>query len=214
MECFTNTLNQSIPNVVELHKKYETCHINSIILQDNCKKQAKELADITKEKNDLIKTLDETQKDQGTCKKKLDAFKKYLEFIGSIDERIKNMDTCNSYLKIYCDCVKDKDTGCANRYLKYLNCEGALPQDYHNKIKASYSRLLDDVIMVKKNLTNLLITGDFDLMQGIYEQKKNLPLDNCQFICCLDVDLDTQFNATYWKTFADGWQLFRKYFLA
>ena len=192
VECFTNALSQSVPNVVELQRKYESCHKNSIILQDNCK----------------------IQKDQDNCKKKLDAYKKYLEFIGSIDERIKNMDTCNSYLKIYCDCVKDKDEGCANRYLKYLNCEGALPQDYHNKIKASYSRLLDDVIMVKKNLINLLTTGDFDLMQEIYGQKKNLPLDNCRFICSLDVDLDTQFNATYWKTFADGWQLFRKYFLA
>ena len=121
------------------------------------------------------------------------------------------MDTCNSYVKTYCVCVKEKDDECAKRYLKYLNCEKALHQNYHDKIKISYGKLLHDVIMVKNNLTHLLITGDFDVMQEIYEQKKNLPLDNCQFICSLDVqNLD---NATYWKTFADSWQLFHKYFL-
>ena len=183
-------------------------------MQDENKKQAKNLVDIKNEKNDLIKKLDKMQKDWDACKKKLDAYKKYLEFIGSIDGRIQKMDTCNSYVKIYCDCVKDKDVGCSKRYLKYLNCKDGLPQNYHDKIKISYSKLLDDVIMIKKNLTYLLITGDFVLMQKIYEDKKNLPLDNCQFICSLDVeDLDVQFNNTYWKKFADGWQFFRKYFL-
>ena len=68
--------------------------------------------------------------------------------------------------------------------------------------------------MVKKNLTDLLITGNFEMMQEIYEQKKDLPTDNCRFICSLDVeDIDTQFNATYWKAFEDGWKLFSKYFL-
>ena len=214
VECFTNPLNQSIPNVVELHNNYKTCHEEYIILQDENERKDIKLSDTEKEINDLIKTLNKTRKDWNTSKKKLDAYKEYLDFIGSIDGRIQNMDTCNSYLKSYCDCLKDKDDDCAKRYFNYLKCEDDLPQNYYDKIKASYGRLLKDVLMVKKNLTNLLITGNFEMMQEIYEQKKDLPTDNCHFICSLDVeDLDTQFNATYWKAFEDGWKLFSKYFL-
>ena len=144
----------------------------------------------------------------------MDAYKKYLELIGSIDGRIQKMDTCYSYLKIYCDCLKDEDHHCAKRFLGYLNCEDNLPQNYYDKIKASDGELLQDVLMVKKNLTDLLITGNFEMMKEIYEQKKDLPTDNCHFICSLDVEnIDTQFNATYWKAFEDGWKLFSKYFL-
>ena len=214
IECFANLLNQNISNVVELHKEYVTCHENNIIVQENCAKQAKKLTDIEKEKNDSIIKLNEILKDRDDYKQKLDAYKTYLDFIGSIDQRIRSMDTCNSYLKSYCDCLKDKDSGCAKRYLLYLSCEDALPQDYHDKIMVSYNKLLNDVIWIKKNLTDLLITGNFRMMQEIYEQKKALPMDNCHFICSLDVvNLDTQFNASYWKAFKDGWRLFSKYFL-
>ena len=215
VECFTNPLNQSIPDVVELHKEYVTCHENNIIKQEDYEKQSKQLAHTEKEKSDLITKLDETVKDRDACKQKLDTYKKYLDFIGSIDHRIESMDRCSSFLKSHCDCLKDdsKDPGCAKRYFNYLKCENPLPQNYHDEIRVSYSTLLNDVIMVKKNLTHLLITGDFEMMKDIYEQKKDLPMDNCHFICSLDVEnLNTE-NANYWKAFADGWKLFGKYFL-
>ena len=126
------------------------------------------------------------------------------------------MDACNSFLKSHCDCLKDdsKEPGCAKRYLELLKCESNLPQNYHDEIRASYNTLLTEVITVKKNLTRLLITGDFEMMKEIYEQKKDLPMDNCHFICSLDVEnLNIQHNATYWKAFAEGWKLFGKYFL-
>ena len=213
VECFTNSLDQNITNVVELHNNYKTCHEDYIILQDENERKDKQLSDTEKEKNGLFKTLNKTHKDWRTCKKKLDAYMKYLEFIGSIDGRIRYMDTCNSYLKGYCDCLKE-DYRCAKRFLGYLNCEDDLPQNYYDKIKVSYGRLLDDVLMFKKSLIDLLITGNFEMMQEIYEQKKYLPTDNCRFICSLDVeDIDAHFNATYWKAFEDGWKFFSKYFL-
>ena len=214
VECFTNPLDQSIPNVVELHKEYAICHENNIIKQEDNAKQAKQLAHTEKEKSDLFIKLDETVEDRDACKQKLNTYKTYLDFIGSIDLRIKSMDTCNSYLKIHCDCLKDKDSGCADRYFKYLSCESALPQNYHDAIRDSYNTLLDDVMMVKKNLTHLLIKGDFEMMKEIYEQKKNLPTDNCHFICSLNAEnVNTQHNATHWKAFTEGWKLFSKYFL-
>ena len=215
VECFTNPLDQSIPDVVELHEKYLTCHKNYIIKQEDYGKQSKQLAHTENEKSNLTIKLDKTVEDRDACKQKLDTYKKYLDFIGSIDHRVKSMDTCSSYLKSHCDCLKDdsKDPGCADRYLDHLKCENALPQNYHDEIRSSYSMLLNEVIMVKKNLTHLLIKGNFEMMKEIYEQKKDLPMDNCHFICSLDVEnLNTQ-NASYWKKFADGWQLFSKYFL-
>ena len=167
VECFTNPLNQSIPNVVELHKEYVTCHENNTVKQEDNAKQSKQLEHTEKEKSHLMTKLDETVKDRDTCKDKLHAYKKYLDFIGSIDHRIKSMDTCNSYLKSHCDCLKDKDLGCAKRYFEYLNCENDLPQNYHDEIRSSYSTLLNDVIMVKKNLTHSLVTGNFEMMKEI-----------------------------------------------
>ena len=41
VECFTNPLNQSIPNVIELHKEHESCHENNIIKQEDNAKQSK-----------------------------------------------------------------------------------------------------------------------------------------------------------------------------
>ena len=185
-----------------------------IIVQDNYTTQARLLAQIEKAKNDLFKQLGETDKDWNTCKQKLNAYNKYLKFIGSIDERIQKMDTCYSYLQTYCINLGKNDYEGAKRFLGYLGCKDALPATYYDKIQASYGILLSDVMMVKKNLTNLIVTGNFTVMQEIYEQKKNLPVDDCHFICSLDVEnLDTQFNTTYWKTFQDGWQMFRKYFL-
>ena len=214
MECFTNPLNQNFPNVVELHNNYKTCHEHYIILQDENERKDMQLSDTKKEKNDLIKTLNKTREDCNTYKKKLDVYEEYLDFIGSIDMQIRNMDTCNSYLKIYCHCLKMEDNNCAKRFFHYLECEDVLPQNYYDKVKESYGKLLRDVLMVKKNLTDLLITGDFEMIKEIYEQKKDVPTDNCHFICNLDVeDLDAQFNATYWKAFEDGWKLFSKYFL-
>ena len=171
---------------------------------------------LRKEKSDLLIKLDETVEDQDACKQKLNSYKTYLDFIRSIDLRIKRVDTCNSYLKSHCDCLKDKDPACADRYFKYLSCDSALPQNYHDEIRTSCSTLLNDVIMVKKNLTHahLLIQGNFEMMEEIYEQKKNLPTDSCHFICSLNAEnVNTQHNATHWKAFAEGWKLFSKYFL-
>lgn len=155
-----------------------------------------------KQKNNLDMELGETVTERDVYKQKLDSYKIYLDFIGSIDLRIMKMDTCNSYLKFHCDCLKEDDPGCAKRYFKYLNCEDALSQDHHDKIKTSYNSLLANVIMVKKNLTELLITGNFEMMQEIYEQKKDLPMDNCHFICSLDVE--NKANASYWQQFSEG----------
>ena len=214
MECFTNPLNQTISDVVELHEKYKTCHENNIILQQNYSIQAKQLTDMEKEKNDSIITLNNTVIKQDACEQNLHSYKTYLDFIGSINHRIQNMDVCNSLLKSYCDCLKDGDSGCVGRFFKYLSCEDALPQTYNDKFKAAFNKLLADVIMVRKNLTELLITGDFKMMEEIYEQKKNLPMDNCQFICSLDVQSIDSDNATYWKKFSDAWNnIFSQYFI-
>ena len=86
MECFTNPLNQSIPNVIELHKEHESCHENNIIKQEDNAKQSKQLADTEKEKRDLLIKLNETVEDRDTCKQKLNSYKTYLDFIGSIDD--------------------------------------------------------------------------------------------------------------------------------
>ena len=214
MKCFTNPLEQAISDIVELHKEYKTSQENYIILQQNYAQQTKQLEDMKKQKNDLDIELGKTVTHRDVYKQKLDSYKIYLDFIGSIDVRIRNMDMCNSFLKLHCDCLKDdkEDPGCAIRYYKHLNCENALSQDHHDKIKTSYTSLLANVIMVKKNLTELLITGNFAMMQEIYEQKKDLPMDNCHFICSLDVE--NKVNASYWQQFSEGWKLFSKYFIS
>ena len=58
-----NPLNQSIPNVVELHNDYKICHEDYMILQDENERKDKQLSDTEKEKNDGIKSLDKTCKD-------------------------------------------------------------------------------------------------------------------------------------------------------
>ena len=50
VECFTNPLNQSIPDVVELDNDYKTCHEDYIILQDVNEKKDKQLLDKKKRK--------------------------------------------------------------------------------------------------------------------------------------------------------------------
>ena len=183
-----------------------------VTLEEENKRINKQLYDTKIQNSKLILASDKTHEDWNTCKKELDAYKKYLALTESIDTRIQDMDTCISFLKSYCDCLKDEDHHCAKQFFGYLKCEDVLPQNYYDKIKASYHRLLKDILMVKMNLTDLLITGNFEMMQGIYEQKKGFLTDNCHFICNLEVeDLDAQFNATYWKAFEDSWKLFTKY---
>ena len=208
-----NPLNQSILNLVELHNYYKTCHEDYIILQDENERKDKQLSDTEKMIKGLNNDFNVINKELNTCTKKLDTYKKYLEFIGSIDGRIQNMDTCISYLKSYYDCLKEKDLYRAKRYLGYLKCKDVPSQNNYDIIKASYGELLNGVLMVKKDLTDLLITGNFEMMQERIERKKDLLTDSCHFICSLDVeDLHAQFNVTYWKAFEDGWKLFSKYF--
>ena len=212
VECFTNPLHQNIPNVVELDNDYKTCHEDYIILQDENENKDNQLSDTDKEKNDRIKTLNKTCEDCNTCKMKLDMYEESVKYIRSIDSQIQNMETCNSYLKAYCDCLKDEDHEGAERYFTYLKCEDILPQNYYNNTKASYDRLLNDVLMTRKNLTDLLITGNFKKMLAVYEPKKDLATvtDNCHFMCNLEVE---DLHTTYWRTFEDGWKLFSEYFL-
>ena len=213
MKCFTNPLNQSIPNVVELHNDYKTCHEGYIILQDENESKDKQFSDTEKEKNDLIKTSDKPRKDWIICEKKLDAYKKYLEFIGSINRRIEIMGECMADLQMYCTYSKNGDYYNARNMIHNLTCEGDLSQDYYDKIKAPYGKMLKYVLMVKKNFTDLLITGNFEMMQEIYELRKDLPTDKCHFICILGVEnLDTQFSSSYWRSFEDGWKFCSKYF--
>lgn len=206
-----NNLTEQLKGTKQEHKTY---YEKYLIIKDNYTRKAKELVKIEKENKRLIKQSGETDKDWRICNRSLNTYKKYLEFIGSIDKRIKKMDTCYSYVQTYCTCLGEHNQDCATSFLEYLGCKDALPSTYYDKIKVSYSKLLSEVIMVKKNLTSLLVTGNFKVMQQIYEQQKYLPVDNCLFICSLDVeDLDKQFNTTSWKTFQDGWQFFKKFFL-
>ena len=75
VECFTNPLDQTISNVVELHKDYTAYRKKHIIMQNENDKQAKQLANITEEKKNLDKKLEEAEKDRDSFKKKLDAYK-------------------------------------------------------------------------------------------------------------------------------------------
>ena len=208
-----NPLDQTIPNVVELHKNYISCYEAYIIMQDKNKRQDKQLADIQIEKNDLIQALDNTRNELGTSKGKLNSYKMYLEFIGSIANVIHNMDMCKSYLEVYCYCSMNKNAKCAERYYKYLNCKDAIPENHYTTIKGPYIELLDQVLTLKTNLTQLLINGNFELLEEVYEANKDFPMDNCQFICDLDVEnVNSKFAESKWKFFEDGWKFFSRYF--
>lgn len=179
---------------------------------------------VIKEKETFIKELEDYKQkytsqsallhDANQQKKKFIIYEGHLRLIGSIDYRIKQMEMCKLQLQQYCSLIengkssdKEEIKNEMERLLDYLECKTEISQDHFKKVKASYARLLNNVLMTKKNLTNLIIKGDFEKMKAAQNREKNLPSDNCHFICDLDVE-DSESSYNYGKAFEKAWEFF------
>jgi len=210
MQCFTNQLDQNILSILEQqtsclaeNKQLQINLTSCNCIQDDYKQkyiqQSALLDDVNKEKEKLI------------------IYEGHLQLIKSIGDRIKQMHNCKLQLKEYCSLIGKEELSGSEKVdiellFSYLECKSEISKDHFSKVQAPFYRLLEHVLITKKNLTDLIIQGDFTKMKEAQEQENNFSSDNCHFICDIDVE-DLDESSTYAKAFEAAWKIFSKIFL-
>jgi len=210
MQCFTNQLDQNILSILE---QQTSCLAENKQLQINLTSCNCTQDDYKQKYIQQSALLDDVNKE----KEKLIIYEGHLQLIKSIGDRIKQMQKCKLVLQQYCLLIgkeepSDSEKIEIDQLVSFLECKSKISQDHFSKVQAPFYRLLEHVLITKKNLTDLIIQGDFTKMKEAQEQEKNLPSNNCHFICDIDVeDLDESFN--YSKAFETAWKIYSKVFL-
>ena len=99
-----------------------------------------------------------------------------------------------------------------NRFLRYLGCNKAISNNHYHRTFVSFNEKLKSLLETKEYLVELLISGDFKVMETTQDQLKDLPFTKCQFICDLEErEVDT--NSDLYKKITDAtWNIYQRIF--
>ena len=211
LQCIKSPLNQSIPDILNQQEKCSTEKESLQTSINNCTKELKDsksnYTTQTKLLNNKVKEVANLTDESEACKaksanisivladavnksQKLAIYVHHLELLGLIDNYVRGLETCRMWLQEYCTLkkneksLKDKEVETMNRFADWLGCKEPLPEAGHYEtILPTFTERIYSIYDNRKKLENLLIVGDFEKMKIAQQKAKNLPSEDCQFLC-------------------------------